>query len=128
MFEAEVLSKLSVKDHLTLAQVNKECKDFVYRLEPLEFMRMCRYYYDDHTYLRAALQRIDKAVEIGRLDVLKWLWERKPSWRKFVLRTVYNAGRHGQKEVLDWFYTLPREDFPRDGLTEHSFSFEHGLT
>jgi hypothetical protein len=128
VFEAEVLSKLSVKDHLTLAQVNKECKDFVYRLEPLEFMRMCRYYYDDHTYLRAALQRIDKAVEIGRLDVLKWLWERKPSWRKFVLRTVYNAGRHGQKEVLDWFYTLPREDFPRDGLTEHSFSFEHGLT
>ena len=26
VFEAEVLTKLSVKDHLALAQVNKECK------------------------------------------------------------------------------------------------------
>ena len=48
MFEAEVLTKLSVKDHLTLAQVNKECRDVVYRLEPFEFMRMCRYYDDSN--------------------------------------------------------------------------------
>ena len=92
VFEAEVLTKLSVKDHFALAQVNKECRDVVYRLEPVEFMRMCRYY-DDSKYFRAALQRLYQAAEMGRLDVLKWLWEREPSWRKFVLlRTVYRAG------------------------------------
>ena len=32
VFEAEVLTKLSVKDHLALAQVNKECKDVVYKI------------------------------------------------------------------------------------------------
>ena len=31
VFEAEVLTKLSVKDHLALAQVNKECRDVVYK-------------------------------------------------------------------------------------------------
>ena len=29
LFDAEVLSKLEVEDHLRLAQVNKECKDVV---------------------------------------------------------------------------------------------------
>ena len=57
VFEAEVLTKLSLKDHLALAQVNKACKDVVYKIPPLqflrskritchnafEFMRMCRY-------------------------------------------------------------------------------------
>ena len=119
VFEVEILSKLSVKDYFALAQVNKECRDVVYRLEPLEFMRMC-IYYDDSTYRRAAMQRVDKAVEIGRLDVLKWVWEREPSCRKVQvwLRHIEVAGLHGQKEVLDWFFTLPREDFALEGYTE----------
>ena len=50
VFEAEVLTKLSVKDHFALAQVNKECRDVVYKIPPLEFMRMCRYY-DDSKYI-----------------------------------------------------------------------------
>jgi hypothetical protein len=111
VFEVEILSKLSVKDHLALAQVNKECRYVVYKIPPFEFMRMCRYY-DDSIHCRAALRRLYDAAEMGRLDVLKWVWERESSCRKFVLRTVYKAGLHGQKEVLDWFYTLPREDFP----------------
>ena len=119
VFEAEVLTKLSVKDHLALAQVNKECKDVVYKIPPLEYMRMCRYYYDDHKNFRAFSRRLHKAAEMGRLDVLKWLWEREPSWRKFVLQTVYNAGYYGHKEMLDWFYTLPREDFQSEGIMEH---------
>ena len=65
-------------------------------------------------HCRAALRRLYDAAEMGRLDVLKWLWEREPNCRKFVLRTVYIAGQHGQKEILDWFYTLPREDFPSE--------------
>ena len=120
VFEVEILSKLSVKDHLALAQVNKECRDVVYKIPALEFMRMCTYY-DDSTgvsciYRAAAMQRVNKAVVIGRLDVLKWLWEREPSCRK--LRHIEVAGYHGQKEVLDWFYTLPREDFAIEGYTE----------
>jgi hypothetical protein len=125
VFEAEVLTKLSVKDHLTLAQVNKECKDFVYKIPPFDFMRMCRYYDDSNIYSRAALQRVYKAVVIGRLDVLKWLWEREPSCRK--LRHIEVAGYHGQKEVLDWFYTLPREDFPIDCLHRTPASIEQQI-
>ena len=30
----------SVKDHLALAQVNKECRDVVYKIPPFDFMRM----------------------------------------------------------------------------------------
>jgi len=129
VFEAEVLTKLSLKDHLALAQVNKACKDVVYKIPPLqflrskritchnafEFMRMCRYY---PKHFRAFSQRLYQTAEMGRLDVLKWVWEREPSCRKFVLQTVYKAGLHGHKEMLDWFYTLPREDFPQEGLTE----------
>ena len=111
VFEAEVLTKLSVKDHLTLAQVNKECKDFVYKIPPFDFMRMCRYYDDSNIYSRAALQRVYKAVVIGRLDVLKWLWERHPSWRGryriggFILQLMESAaeilkqGRGTEAEV-----------------------------
>ena len=116
VFEAEVLTKLSVKDHFALAQVNKECRDVVYKIPAFEFMRMCIYYDDSNIYYRAAMKRVDKAVEIGHLDVLKWVWEREPSYRKF--RYIEVAGYHGQKEVLDWFYTLPREDFPAGGITE----------
>ena len=42
---------------------------------------------------------------------MKWLWEREPTGASLSFRTVYIAGIHGQKEVMDWFYTLPREDF-----------------
>ena len=125
VFEVEILSKLSVKDHFALAQVNKECKDVVYKIPALEFMRMCRYYDDSNIYSRAALQRVYKAVVMGRLDVLKWLWEREPSCRR--LRHIEVAGYHGQKEVLDWFYTLPREDFPIDRLHRTPVSIEQQI-
>ena len=108
VFEAEVLTKLDVKDHLALAQVNKQCRDVVYKIPPFDFMRMYIYY--DSIHCRAALRRLYDAAEMGRLDVLKWLWEREPSCHKYPYIEV--AGYHGQKEVLDWFYTLPREDFP----------------
>ena len=49
---------------------------------------------------------------MGRLDVLKWLWEREPSWRKFVLRTVYIAGLHGQKEMTGLVLHAPARGFP----------------
>ena len=58
---------------------------------------MCRYY-DDSNIFAAALRRLYKAAEMGRLDVLKWLWEREPSWRKFVLRTVYKPDCMGRRK------------------------------
>ena len=41
LFDAEVLSKLEVEDHLRLARVNKECRDVVYKLSPVEFLSTC---------------------------------------------------------------------------------------
>ena len=86
VFEAEVLTKLSVKDHLALAQVNKECKDVVYRLEPLQFLRSkCIAFHNGFpewvsgdSVLKTMLW---ETAKMGRLDVLKWLWEREPSLR-----------------------------------------------
>ena len=124
VFEVEILSKLSVKDHLALAQVNKECRYVVYKIPPFEFMRMCRYY-DDSIHCRAALRRLYDAAEMGRLDVLKWLWEREPSCHRY--HYIGDAGYHGQKEVLDWFYTLPREDFPIESLHRTPVSIEQQI-
>ena len=59
LFEAEVLSKLGVKDHFRLAQVNKACRDVVYKLGPVEFMRSC-----------------DVSDEVDRLRS-----DRLPAWR-----------------------------------------------
>ena len=126
VFEAEVLTKLSFKDHFALAQVNKECKDFVYKIPPLQFIRSkCidfhRAFFEgvigEFAIFTLLLQ---EAADIGRLDVLKWVWEREPSCRKVQvwLRHIEVAGLHGQKEVLDWFFTLPREDFALEGYTE----------
>ena len=91
VFEAEVLTKLSVKDHLALAQVNKECKDVVYRLEPLQFIRSkcidVRRAFPEVVSVDVILGRVLCAAaqtcraggvwnwRVGRYDVLKWLWE-----------------------------------------------------
>ena len=87
VFEAEVLTKLSFKDHLTLAQVNKECKDVVYKIEPLQFLRnKCIGFHNGFPPTMVSGDIIftlllQEAADIGRLDVLKWLWEREPSRR-----------------------------------------------
>ena len=71
LFEAEVLSKLDVKDHFRLAQVNKACRNVVYKLGPVEFMRSS----DDGDRLDWLRSRRQVACEEGRLDVLQWLWK-----------------------------------------------------
>ena len=116
VFEAEVLTKLSVKDHLALAQVNKECRDVVYRLEPLEFMRTCLDNYDDAWrkqkgmfYLKRRAPRIlryQEAVATGRLDVLKWLLDHGEVI-PHELPVGCVAGIHGQKEVIEWLLEIP---------------------
>ena len=67
LFEAEVLSKLDVKDHFRLAQVNKACRDVVYKLGPVEFMRSC----DDGDEVDRLRSGRQVAWMEGRLDVLK---------------------------------------------------------
>ena len=66
LFEAEVLSKLNVKDHFRLAQVKKACRDVVYKLGPVEFMRSS----DVGDRLDWLRSRRQVACEEGRLDVL----------------------------------------------------------
>ena len=114
LFEAEVLSKLDVKDHFRLAQVNKACRNVVYKLGPVEFMRSC----DDGDRLDRLGSRRRVAVEEGRLDVLQWLWKHDgPLLTTLVLKELYKdlyyAGLHGHKHVLDWYFTLPRDGLDR---------------
>jgi hypothetical protein len=121
VFEAEVLTKLSVKDHLTLAQVNKECRDVVYSLEPLEFMRTCLDSYDEawckeqsgyYNLQASRILRYKEAVATGRLDVLKWLLDHGEVI-PLRLSVGYVAGVHGQKEVIEWSSEIPsRVQYP----------------
>ena len=114
LFEAEVLSKLDVKDHFRLAQVNKACRNVVYKLGPVEFMRSS----DDGDRLDWLRSRRQVACEEDRLDVLQWLWKHDgPLLTTLVLKELYKdlyyAGLHGHKHVLDWYFTLPRDGLDR---------------
>ena len=122
VFEAEVLTKLSVKDHLALAQVNKECRDVVYKIPPLQFLRtildnrdeawreqMSRFH-DERQASR--ILRYHEAVATGRLDVLEWLLDHGEVI-PHELSVGYVAGLHGQKEVIEWSSEIPsRVQYP----------------
>ena len=80
VFEAEVLSKLDVKDHFSLALVNKACKYSIFKVEPIACMRMfgVRRKSSDGTPIKYTDRefRLMRAAEEGRLDVLKWFFEK----------------------------------------------------
>ena len=109
VFEAEVLTKLSVKDHLALAQVNKECRDVVYKIPPLQFIRSkCIDFYSAMkrpTPMSIALSEnsvlnpmLYETAKMGRLDVLKWVWERDPSRRPVIQYCI----QHVQSLRIPW--------------------------
>ena len=80
VFEAEVLSKLDCKDHFSLALVNKACKYSIYKVEPIAHMRsfdVTEMGSDDFPCecTERELKQVMAALE-GRLDVLKWLFEK----------------------------------------------------
>ena len=80
VFEAEVLSKLDFKDHFSLALVNKACKYSIYKVEPIAHMRsfdVTEMGSDDFPCecTERELKQVMAAIE-GRLDVLKWLFEK----------------------------------------------------
>jgi hypothetical protein len=80
VFEAEVLSKLDCKDHFSLALVNKACKYSIYKVEPIAHMRsfdVTEMGSDDFPCecTERELKQVMAAIE-GRLDVLKWLFEK----------------------------------------------------
>lgn len=123
VFESQVLSKLDVKDHVNLALVNKECRDTIYNLEPLLFLRLLRYapepmYMFDSISTRRKkdfLERQYYAGKAGRVDVLKWLWEH--GYQYVSADTVAAAAIYGHKHVFDWLCELPHDvrefDLPR---------------
>jgi hypothetical protein len=107
VFEAEVLSKLDCKDHFSLALVNKACKYSIYKVEPIANMRKL-----DVTKQYPFTKRSDGtpfpdrdlrqmiAAEEGRLDVLKWLFEKgcPMDHTRCASRAAYTAHVH----ILQW--------------------------
>ena len=107
VFEAEVLSKLDFKDHFSLALVNKACKYSIYKVEPIANMRKL-----DVTKQYPFTKRSDGtpfpdrdlrqmiAAEEGRLDVLKWLFEKgcPMDHTRCASRAAYTAHVH----ILQW--------------------------
>ena len=125
--------------------MNKECRDVVYKLSPVEFLSTCPisrldsspydhnlWLYEHYTnparniervrYLgeppilsgyelqgdtRAFLNRQHYAAAMGRLDVLKWLWNHGHKCVHY--ETAYRAARYGHIHVLEWFFELPIE-------------------
>ena len=113
VFEAEVLTKLSVKDHFTLAQVNKECKDVVYKIPPLQFIRSkCIDFYSAMkrpTPMSIALSEnsvlnpmLYETAKMGRLDVLKWVWERDPSRRPVIQYCIQHVQSLRARGIIPW--------------------------
>ena len=85
VFEAEVLSKLDFKDHFSLALVNKACKYSIYKVEPIACMRSfgveppTAITHEGTPFRRVNTDRefrLMRAANEGRLDVLKWLFEK----------------------------------------------------
>jgi hypothetical protein len=56
---------------------------------------------------RAFLNRQHYAAAMGRLDVLKWLWNHGHKCVHY--ETAYRAARYGHIHVLEWFFELPIE-------------------
>ena len=113
VFEAEVLTKLSVKDHFALAQVNKECKDVVYKIPPLQFLRSkCIAFYsamDFYSAMSTALSENDvlnpmlyETAKMERLDVLKWVCEREPSRRPVIQYCIQHVQSLRARGIIPW--------------------------
>ena len=113
VFEAEVLTKLSVKDHFALAQVNKECKDVVYKIPPLQFIRSKCIDFHSAMYcakpMSTALSENDvlnpmryETAKMGRLDVLKWVCERDPSRRPVIQYCIQHVQSLRARGIIPW--------------------------
>ena len=99
VFEAEVLSKLDFKDHFSLALVNRACKYSIYKVEPIAYMTK-KLFHSDGTPSTDCAGRQMRAADKGRLDVLKWLFEKGcPMDHKLCAsRAAYTAHVH----ILQW--------------------------
>ena len=110
VFEAEVLSKLDFKDHFSLALVNKACKYSIYKVEPIACMRSfgvqpLTAITQDGTPLREYTDRefrLMRAANEGRLDVLKWLFEKGCPMDLHAERCALGAVNSGHVHMLQW--------------------------
>ena len=115
VFEAEVLSKLDCKDHFSLALVNKACRDSIYKVEPIANMRKFgvtkERFHTDGTPFKLTDREFKQtmAAHDGRLDVLKWFFEKgcpielkrcasgaMNSWHVHILQWMKDNGMTGE--------------------------------
>ena len=108
VFEAEVLSKLDCKDHFSLALVNKACKYSIYKVEPIACMRSfgveppTAITHEGTPFRRVNTDRefrLMRAANEGRLDVLKWLFEKGCP---IDLKCASGAMNSGHVHILQW--------------------------
>ena len=113
VFEAEVLTKLGLKDHFALAQVNKECKDVVYKIPPLQFLRSKCIGFYSAMYCAKSMSTdlsendvlnpmLGETAKMGRLDVLKWVWERDPSRRPVIQYCIQHVQSLRARGIIPW--------------------------
>ena len=109
VFEAEVLPKLDYKDHFSLALVNRACKYSIFKVEPIACMRSFGV-----KPLTKKLKRPDgtstpitdrefrqiRAAHEGRLDVLKWLFEKGCPIDHTLCASA--AMKSGHVHILQW--------------------------
>ena len=115
VFETHVLSKLSVKDHLSLALVNRACRDHICKLQPIAFMRTCIDTMVDPPSIItmqgsviAKQERLCAEIgDVGRVDVLRWLWNH--GFKSVHSELAHLAAIRGHKHVFKWIFELPRK-------------------
>ena len=104
-----MLSKLDCKDHFSLALVNKACKNSIYKVEPIACIRSFGV-----KPLTKKLKRPDgtstpitdrefrqiRAAHEGRLDVLKWLFEKGCPIDHTLCASA--AMKSGHVHILQW--------------------------
>ena len=102
VFEANVLPRLGIKDHVALAGVNRACRGALKEVEAVRWL-LSRGEEWDKLWLQPSCRRryevCANAAREGQLEVLKWARDRGCQWNA---GTCSGAAEGGHLDVLQW--------------------------